>query len=147
MVSRDHVVFVAVVEKRQIHFVAFCPIFVVCCDNICACCNWLIVVLLVSSSLYLSLLLQRMSFEIGNVLKFDSEEYGEIGGLFMSNNGRQCSLHPICGKSVKVGDIVKFKSDRVNIGYQMHDAIQAVFCVIDGGNEVHRCKIGFSPSV
>jgi hypothetical protein len=88
-----------------------------------------------------------MSFEIGNVLKFDSEEYGEIRGLFMSNNGRQCSLHPICGKSVRVGDIVKFKSDRVTIGYQMHDAIQAVFCFSDGGDEVHRCKIGFLPSV
>jgi hypothetical protein len=88
-----------------------------------------------------------MSFEIGNILNFDSEEYGEIRGLNMSNNGRCCSLHQICGKSVKVGDIVNFKNDRVTIGYQLQDAIQAVFCFDEGGDDVHRCKIGFLPSV
>jgi hypothetical protein len=55
--------------------------------------------------------------------------------------------NPICGKSLKVGDIVKFKNDWVCIGYQLQDAIQAVFCSSKGGGEVHRCKIGFLPSV
>jgi hypothetical protein len=40
---------------------------------------------------------------------------GEIVGLGMPNNGRSCTSHAICGSTLGVGDLVRFRSCIVEI--------------------------------
>ena len=67
----------------------------------------------------------------------------EVNGLFRGTEGRCCAMHPVCGLSVAVGDVVFVKSERLVIDGQLEE-VGAVYRVVD---RMVACKIGFMPLV
>ena len=67
----------------------------------------------------------------------------EIVGLNSCTNGRSCSLHPICGKSVVVGDVLRLVECIVTINNNTETAIKCVK-VVDG---VDTCTVAYVPRV
>ena len=64
---------------------------------------------------------------------------GEIVGLFMSTNGRHCTLHKCCGESLLPNDLIRLKEDVIGEGDDTRMVLKAVK-VKDG---VESCHVGF----
>ena len=67
----------------------------------------------------------------------------EVFGLHGSSNGRSCTAHEACGRSVQRGDVLRLVTCVVDISGATETAIKAVK-VIDG---VDTCTVGFVPRV
>jgi hypothetical protein len=67
----------------------------------------------------------------------------EIVGLDMSNNGRSCTQHSICGKHVAVNDILRLVSCVVTTHGNEEEAVKLVK-LADGADS---CTVGFVPRV
>ena len=67
----------------------------------------------------------------------------EIVGLNSCTNGRSCSLHPICGESVMVGDVLRLVECVVTVNSETKTAVKCVK-VIDG---IDTCTVAFVPQV
>jgi hypothetical protein len=66
----------------------------------------------------------------------------EIVGLLASTNGRSCSVHSECGKSVVVGDLLRLKECVVSISGVTENAIKLVKITDDG---VEGCTVAYIP--
>jgi hypothetical protein len=81
----------------------------------------------------------------------EQQHDGEIVGLHCSDNGRSCNQHVCCGRDVVPGHIVRFKTEVMEVLYQVpgdpepdariETVIKAVL-VFDG---TELCTIGFLP--
>ena len=69
-------------------------------------------------------------------------EDGELCGLRLSDNGRRCSMHVACGKSLQPNDVVRFVTKVVDINGEIQEAVAAIR--LDDGTE--QCTVGFLPS-
>ena len=65
-----------------------------------------------------------------------------VVGLRNSGNGRSCQQHPLCGKIVQVGSLLRFLLTVVKIEGQLQYAIGAYH--VDAGRTT--CLVGFLPS-
>ena len=65
-----------------------------------------------------------------------------VVGLRNSANGRSCQQHPLCGKIVKVGSVLRFLLTVVKIEGKLQYAIGAYH--VDAGTTT--CLVGFLPS-
>ena len=68
-------------------------------------------------------------------------DYGEIVGLNCNGSGRTCCSHDCCGKFLAINDLVRFKSDNVEIDGKLELAMKVV-TIKDG---VEACTVGFLP--
>lgn len=71
------------------------------------------------------------------------EYYGEIVGLRKSGNGRSCACHEVCGTTLKLDDLIKFKKVVVTVEDKVLNAV-CVKVIRDG---TETCTVGFIPQV
>ena len=84
-----------------------------------------------------------MGDEANPVVTGDNIPELEVFGLHSASNGRSCSVHTECGRSVQRGDVLRLVKCVVDIHGATETAVKAVK-VIDG---VDTCTVGFVPRV
>ena len=68
---------------------------------------------------------------------------GEIVGLRKGSNGRSCGMHAVCGDSLCVNDLIKFKKVVVEVEGKCIHAV----CVKVIKDATECCIVGFIPQV
>jgi hypothetical protein len=68
----------------------------------------------------------------------------EVVGLNMSSNGRECTLHEICGEHLSVGEIVKLVPIKISNANGIQEEALSVNRIMDG---IVGCRVGFVPRV
>lgn len=66
---------------------------------------------------------------------------GEIVGIDIPDNGHSCVVHECCGSSLLPNDLIRFKSDAIDVGGKIHSCFKAVR-ITDG---VEGCNVGYLP--
>ena len=65
----------------------------------------------------------------------------EIVGLMKSSNGRSCTSHTCCGKTLDLNQVLHLVQCVVEIDNQTEDAVKCI-CIEDGSE---GCTVGFVP--
>jgi hypothetical protein len=66
----------------------------------------------------------------------------EVVGLNSSSNGRSCTVHSVCGCSVRVGDVLRLIGTTVTVDGRLEGAVKLVKIVSDG---VEGCVVAYIP--
>ena len=68
---------------------------------------------------------------------------GEVWDLHESTFGRSCNRHECCGKSLRSGELLRFRKCHINAG-DVHATEEVIMAIrIEDGTEM--CKVGFLP--
>ena len=67
----------------------------------------------------------------------------EVVGLESGSNGRSCTIHRACGRSVEVGDVLRLVRCTVDVDGSAEEAIKCVKVV----DSVDTCTVAYVPRV